>query len=224
MSTEHRVVERVQTGIRIEKRLLKVLKGLAETLDVTVGDLLEGVLLHAFEGKAPFSQQQIARIHGMDPKKGLGRAPRSESAERAGSDIKKQFFARNVNRHNSDSKHCAPRTTIQPPTPPPSKWRHQQEAAETFIANLKRFAAAQGKPERYHETISLAYLLLIHDRIVTRGRGATWSDFAEANPDLLAWQPSILDRYYSRDLLDSDLARRTFVGPDWGSDSSLTPV
>ena len=97
-------------------------------------------------------------------------------------------------------------------------------AAETFIANLKRFAAAQGKPERYHETISLAYLLLIHDRIVTRGRGATWSDFAEANPDLLAWQPSILDRYYSRDLLDSDLARRTFVGPDWGSDSSLTPV
>ena len=93
-------------------------------------------------------------------------------------------------------------------------------AAETFVANLKRFAAAQGKPERYHETISLAYLLLIHDRIVTRGRGATWDDFAEANADLLAWQPSILDRYYSRDLLDSDLARRTFVWPDWGSDSS----
>jgi hypothetical protein len=79
-------------------------------------------------------------------------------------------------------------------------------------------------PERYHETISLAYLLLIHDRIVTRGRGATWDDFAEANTDLLTWQPSILDRYYSRDLLDSDLARRTFVWPDWGSDSSLTPV
>jgi hypothetical protein len=72
MSPEHRVVERVQTGIRIEKRLLKVLKGLAETLDLTVGDLLEGVLLHAFEGKAPFSkptQQKIAelkRIYGLD--------------------------------------------------------------------------------------------------------------------------------------------------------------
>jgi hypothetical protein len=72
MSPEHRVVERVQTGIRIEKRLLKVLKGLAETLDLTVGDLLEGVLLHAFEGKAPFSKptlQKIAelkRIYGLD--------------------------------------------------------------------------------------------------------------------------------------------------------------
>jgi len=72
MSPEHRVVERVQTGVRIEKRLLKVLKGLAETLDLTVGDLLEGVLLHAFEGKAPFSKptlQKIAelkRIYGLD--------------------------------------------------------------------------------------------------------------------------------------------------------------
>jgi hypothetical protein len=72
VSPEHRVVERVQTGIRIEKRLLKVLKGLAETLDLTVGDLLEGVLLHAFEGKAPFSKptlQKIAelkRIYGLD--------------------------------------------------------------------------------------------------------------------------------------------------------------
>ena len=45
-----RLVERVQTGVRLEKRLLKVLKGLAEDLDLTLGDLLEGVLLHAFEG------------------------------------------------------------------------------------------------------------------------------------------------------------------------------
>ena len=62
----------MQTGIRLEKRLLKVLKGLAGTLDLTVGDLLEGVLLHAFEGKAPFSKatlQKIAdlkRIYGFD--------------------------------------------------------------------------------------------------------------------------------------------------------------
>jgi hypothetical protein len=72
MSQRSRIVERVQTGIRIEKRLLKVLKGLAETLDLTVGDLLEGVLLHAFEGKTPFSKgtlQKIAdlkRIYGLD--------------------------------------------------------------------------------------------------------------------------------------------------------------
>ena len=50
-------IERVQTGIRIEKRMLKVLKGLAEHLDVTLGDLLEGIVLHAFEGKQPFSPE-----------------------------------------------------------------------------------------------------------------------------------------------------------------------
>ena len=49
------IVERVQTGVRIEKRLLKVLKALADSLDLTLGDLLEGIVLHAFEGKAPFA-------------------------------------------------------------------------------------------------------------------------------------------------------------------------
>ena len=49
------IVERVQTGVRLEKRMLKVLKALADSLDITLGDLLEGIVLHAFEGKAPFS-------------------------------------------------------------------------------------------------------------------------------------------------------------------------
>lgn len=56
------VVERVQTGVRMEKRLLKVLKGLAELLDMSLGDLLEGIVLHAFEGRAPFSPETLARI------------------------------------------------------------------------------------------------------------------------------------------------------------------
>lgn len=55
-------VERVQTGVRIEKRLLKVLKGFAELKDITLGDLLEGILLHAFEGKAPFGKESLAQI------------------------------------------------------------------------------------------------------------------------------------------------------------------
>jgi hypothetical protein len=55
-------VERVQTGVRMEKRLLKVLKALAELKDLTLGDLLEGIVLHAFEGKAPFSQQTLKEI------------------------------------------------------------------------------------------------------------------------------------------------------------------
>ena len=56
------VVERVQTGVRMEKRLLKVLKGLAELKDMTFGDLLEGIVLHAFEGKAPFSAGTLKEI------------------------------------------------------------------------------------------------------------------------------------------------------------------
>ncbi|HVP68706.1 MAG TPA: hypothetical protein VMT17_15745 [Anaeromyxobacteraceae bacterium] len=56
------LVERVQTGIRVERRLLKVLKALAEDLDLTLGDLVEGVLLHAFEGKPPFSRRTRGRI------------------------------------------------------------------------------------------------------------------------------------------------------------------
>ena len=55
-------IERVQTGVRIEKRLLKVLKGLAELKDLSLGDLLEGILLHAFEGKTPFSKQTLQQI------------------------------------------------------------------------------------------------------------------------------------------------------------------
>ena len=67
-----RVVERVQTGVRMEKRILKVLKALAELHDLSLGDLLEGIVLHAFEGKAPFdeaSRRKIAdlkRIYGLD--------------------------------------------------------------------------------------------------------------------------------------------------------------
>jgi hypothetical protein len=86
-------VERVQTGVRMEKRIVKVLKGLAEYHDMSLGDLLEGIVLHAFEGKAPFgreSKKRIAdlkKIYGLDlgaadahklieAKKPLKRAPR----------------------------------------------------------------------------------------------------------------------------------------------------
>lgn len=58
-------VERVQTGVRIEKRVLKVLKGLAEYHDLTLGDLIEGIVLHAFEGKAPFSEKSLKKIEEL---------------------------------------------------------------------------------------------------------------------------------------------------------------
>ena len=55
-------VERAQTGVRLEKRMLKVLKAIAEQKDMTLGDLLEGIVLHAFEGKTPFSPQTLKEI------------------------------------------------------------------------------------------------------------------------------------------------------------------
>jgi hypothetical protein len=58
-------VERVQTGVRLEKRLLKVLKGLAEFHDLTLGDLLEGIVLHAFEGKCALSGNSLAKVRDL---------------------------------------------------------------------------------------------------------------------------------------------------------------
>ena len=58
-------VERVQTGVRLEKRVLRVLKAIAELHDMTLGDLLEGIVLHAFEGKTPFGRSTLKRINEL---------------------------------------------------------------------------------------------------------------------------------------------------------------
>jgi len=65
-------VKRVQTGLRIEQSILKVLKGLAEYLDMSLGDLIEGMVLHAFDGKVPFEGstieviQQLRAVYGLE--------------------------------------------------------------------------------------------------------------------------------------------------------------
>jgi hypothetical protein len=66
-----RKIQRVQTGVRIEKRLLKVLKGLAEYHDMTLGDLIEGIVLHSFEGEAPFGEENLKRIADLKKIYGL---------------------------------------------------------------------------------------------------------------------------------------------------------
>jgi hypothetical protein len=58
-------VERVQTGVRLEKRLLKVLRAFADYKDMSLGDLLEGIVLHAFDGKSPFSAASLLRIKDL---------------------------------------------------------------------------------------------------------------------------------------------------------------
>lgn len=67
MSADRRpiVVQRVQTGVRLERRLLKVLKGLAEYKEMSLGDLLEGIVLHAFDGKAPFTAETLRKIRDL---------------------------------------------------------------------------------------------------------------------------------------------------------------
>ncbi|HWZ84022.1 MAG TPA: hypothetical protein VNW47_15435 [Terriglobales bacterium] len=65
------LVERVQTGVRMEKRILKVLKGFAEYHDMTLGDVMEGIVLHAFDGKSPFSSESLQRIRELKKFYGL---------------------------------------------------------------------------------------------------------------------------------------------------------
>jgi predicted DNA-binding ribbon-helix-helix protein len=64
-------VQRVQTGVRMEKQLIKVLKAFAEYRDLTLGDLLEGIVLHAFDGKCPFNQASLDRIKELKKFYGL---------------------------------------------------------------------------------------------------------------------------------------------------------
>ncbi len=82
------VVERVQTGVRLEKRLLKVLKAFAEYHDLTLGDLLEGIVLHAFDGKTPFTPASLGRI--KDLKKFYGLELDSRASHRLKEDERKR--------------------------------------------------------------------------------------------------------------------------------------
>jgi len=62
VKSKRKTIERTQTGIRLEKRILKVLKGLAAYHEISLGDLIEGICLHAFEGKAPFNKNTLKKI------------------------------------------------------------------------------------------------------------------------------------------------------------------
>jgi len=71
MADDRISIERVQTGVRMEKRMVKVLKGLAEYHDLSLGDLLEGIVLHAFENKPVFSDRSLAIIHKLKDAYGM---------------------------------------------------------------------------------------------------------------------------------------------------------
>jgi len=90
------------------------------------------------------------------------------------------------------------------------------EALARFSSALRRFAQAQGKPGLYHETITWAYLFLIAERIAISTRLPSWEEFSAQNPDVLVWRGGIVEKYYTKSTLNSDLARQRFVLPDRG--------
>lgn len=87
------------------------------------------------------------------------------------------------------------------------------EALDKFIGALKRYAAALGKANLYHETITHAYFFLIRERMARTAR-LDWDEFIAANPDLLTWKNGVLTRYYEDATLRSELARAVFLFPD----------
>ena len=85
-------------------------------------------------------------------------------------------------------------------------------ALTTFPERLRAFAIKKGTPNLYHETISWAFLLILGERL--GGAQEAFEVFLARNPDLLAWNPSVLDRYYKKETLASDRARALFLLPD----------
>jgi hypothetical protein len=89
-----------------------------------------------------------------------------------------------------------------------------EEAARLFVAGVKRLAAAKGAPEKYHQTLTWAYLALLDARLAEPGaRDLGFAAFLEHNGDLLDHARGAVARLYDADTLASDLARRAFVLP-----------
>ncbi len=88
------------------------------------------------------------------------------------------------------------------------------DALARFTTGLKAFAERNGAAGLYHETITWAYLFLIHERMARDGKTETWEAFAERNADLLTWKPSVLAGLYREETLASPLAKQVFLMPD----------
>ena len=88
------------------------------------------------------------------------------------------------------------------------------ETLTRFSESLKRFATANGKPNLYHETITWAYVFLIHERLNRDGDEHSWEQFVTANGDLFDWKNSVLKSLYHDETLGSELAKKIFILPD----------
>lgn len=84
-------------------------------------------------------------------------------------------------------------------------------ALERICRTIRHFAATHGRPDRYHETVTVAYTALIQQHICERGNSGGWEAFARENPEL--FEPGLLEQFYPRGQLQSEMARRVFLLP-----------
>lgn len=97
-------------------------------------------------------------------------------------------------------------------------WNYLQEyplatAIARYAAAINAFATHVGHPEKYHETITWAYMLVVNERM-RASSSPSWEAFSKANPDLFVWPKGALGRYYTEETLKSERARVTFLMPD----------
>ena len=88
------------------------------------------------------------------------------------------------------------------------------QAIERMSGALKQFASKNGRPERYNETVTWAFLILIRERMERAGGEMCWEEFLAGNADLLDWKGGVLSKYYREETLGSELAKRIFIFPD----------
>lgn len=88
------------------------------------------------------------------------------------------------------------------------------EAIRRFSDALKAYATSLGATKLYHETITWGHIFLIHERMARVAKDQTWDEFAAANADLLDWRGGIFRKYYSDEVIASDIAKQVFVLPD----------
>ena len=212
-------IDRVQTGVRIERRILKTAKALAEMLDIPLGELLEGVLLHSFEGKAPFSDATIQKIdslrsvyeldltsadaHHLDERP----APDEygEQGEHDQHDELDEFYAGRIRTSgfaHRDHVRMAFLALGRDPFP---------DAFVRYSEGIRQLAVHAGRPEKFNQTITGAFLSVIAERLVEHPH-ADFDAFIAANPDLL--DAGLLDRYYTPRRLTSARAKSIFLMPD----------
>ncbi|WP_345764015.1 hypothetical protein [Diaminobutyricibacter sp. McL0608] len=200
-------IDRVQTGVRIERRILKTAKALAEALDIPLGELLEGVLLHSFEGKAPFSEAIIHKIEALKSVYDLDltSADAHHLDEPSADDELEDFYAgriRTAGFAHGDHLRMAFLALNRDSFP---------VAFERYSEGIRRLAVHAGRPEKYNQTITGAFLSVIAERLSEHPQ-TDFGVFIEANPDLL--DKALLDQYYTPERLASAQAKSIYLLPD----------